>query len=143
MSVRAYDWIAHHARNSGDTLACADLHENRRLSYREFDQRIARLAGWLRAAGIGRGDRAAILAQNCTDVFELQFACGRLGAIFVPLNWRLTVPELSFILGDATPKILIHDHDFTEPAQALTKVVPGMRLLPRGGAASPDRKSVV
>jgi fatty-acyl-CoA synthase len=106
MSTRAFDWIAHHARNTPTDIACVDLHEQRRLTYRAFDERIARLAAWLRATGVGRGDRAAILAQNCTDVFELQFACARLGAIFVPLNWRLTVPELSFILGDATPRVL-------------------------------------
>ena len=136
MTVRYYDWIAHHARNSGDDVACVDLHENRRLTYREFDRRIALLAGWLRAAGVVRGERAAILAQNCTDVFELQFACGRLGAIFVPLNWRLTVPELSFIVGDAAPRVLIHDPELGETAAALRRVVPGLRLLQRGGAAS-------
>jgi fatty-acyl-CoA synthase len=136
MSVRYYDWIAHHARNSGNDVACVDLSENRRLTYREFDRRIARLAGWLRAAGVARGERAAILAQNCTDVFELQFACGRLGAIFVPLNWRLTVPELSFIVGDAAPRVLIHDPELVETAAALRQVVPGLQLLQRGGAAS-------
>jgi len=136
MSTRAFDWIAHHARNTPTDIACVDLHEQRRLTYRAFDERIARLAAWLRATGVGRGDRAAILAQNCTDVFELQFACARLGAIFVPLNWRLTVPELSFILGDATPRVLIHDPEFAEAAQALVAVVPGLRLLPRGGPDS-------
>ena len=136
MPVRAYDWIAHHARNSGNDVATVDLHEKRRLTYREFDRRIARLAGWLRAAGVGRGDRAAILAQNCTDHFELQFACGRLGAIFVPLNWRLTVPELTYIVGDAAPRVLIHDHEFSETAGALLPAVNGMRLLARGGGAS-------
>jgi fatty-acyl-CoA synthase len=136
MSVRYYDWIAHHARNSGNDVACVDLSENRRLTYREFDRRIARLAGWLRAAGVTRGERAAILAQNCADVFELQFACGRLGAIFVPLNWRLTVPELSFIVGDAAPRVLIHDPELAETAAALRQAVPGLQLLQRGGAAS-------
>ncbi|MBL6751103.1 MAG: long-chain fatty acid--CoA ligase, partial [Nevskia sp.] len=136
MAVRAYDWIAHHARNWGDEVACVDLHEKRALSYREFDRRIGRLAGWLRGAGVGRGDRAAILAQNCTDVFELQFACARLGAIFVPLNYRLTVPELSFIVGDAAPRVLIHDAEFAQTAAALRPAVPGLQLLERGGAHS-------
>ncbi len=136
MATRAYDWIAHYARTTPQQLAVVDLHEHRPLTYRAFDERCDRLAGWLRSAGVGRGDRAAILAQNCSDVFELQFACGRLGAIFVPLNWRLTVPELSFILGDATPRVLIHDPEFAESAQALARVVEGMRLLTRGGAAS-------
>jgi fatty-acyl-CoA synthase len=51
----------------------------------------------------------------------LQFACGRLGAIMLPLNWRLTVPELEYILGDSTPKLLIHDSSFAAQATALAK----------------------
>jgi fatty-acyl-CoA synthase len=142
VTVRAYDWIAHHARNSGDDVAAVDLHENRRLSYRELDRRVSRLAAWLREAGVARGDRAAILAQNCTDFFELQFACGRLGAIFVPLNWRLTVPELRFIVGDAAPRVLIHDPEFAETAGALRQAFPELRLLARGGPASDDARAL-
>ncbi|MCX7203159.1 MAG: AMP-binding protein [Burkholderiales bacterium] len=123
MSLPAYDWIAHHARNSPGALAAHDLGEARKLTYLQLDARIARLASWLQSRGVGRGDRAAILAQNCTDFFELQFACGRLGAVFVPLNWRLTVPELRFIVGDAAPKVLIHDPEFSETAVALTATV--------------------
>ncbi len=136
MTVRAYDWIAHHARTNGGDVATVDLHEKRSLTYREFDQRIGRLASWLRQAGVGRGERAAILAQNCTDFFELQFACARLGAIFVPLNWRLTVPELRFIVGDAAPRVLIHDPEFAEAAQALRLAFPETTLLARCGATS-------
>ena len=53
---------------------------------------------------VARGDRVAVLALNTTDTLEVQFACGRLGAVFLPLNTRLTVPELQFIVGDAAPK---------------------------------------
>jgi fatty-acyl-CoA synthase len=140
--VRYYDWIAHHARNSGDDVAVVDLHEQRSLTYRELDRRVGQLAGWLRGHDVARGERAAILAQNCSDHFELQFACGRLGAIFVPLNWRLTVPELSFIVGDAAPRVLIHDAEFAETAAALARVVPGLRLLQRGGAASDYERAI-
>ena len=78
--------------------------------------RTDRLAGCAGGAGIGKGDRVALLAPNCAEYFELQFACGRLGAIMLPLNWRLTVPELDYILGDSTPKLLIHDK--ASPQQA-------------------------
>ncbi len=63
----------------------------------QFDERITRAALWLaRAFGVRRGDRVvAVLSMNDTDVFELQFACRRLGAIFLPLNWRLAVPSSS------------------------------------------------
>ena len=66
-----------------------------------------------------RGDRVAVLAHNSSDLFEIQFACARLGAVFVPMNWRLTVPELSFIVGDCTPVVLIHDAEFGDAALEL------------------------
>ena len=136
MSLRAYDWIAHHARNTPHQLAVHDLTEQRTLSYAQFDERISRLAAWLSEQGVGHGDRAGVLAQNCSDMLELQFACGRLGAIFVPLNWRLTLPELRFIVGDAAPRVLIHDPEFGETAQALTLTVEGLVTLERQGPAS-------
>ena len=58
----------------------------------------------------------AVLAMGSTDVFEIQFACARIGAIFVPLNWRLAEPELTAILEDYAPTVLIHDPDFASLA---------------------------
>ena len=104
MSVRHYDWIAHFGRRTPDKLAVIDLAGERRFSYAQFDSRISRLAGYLRdPLNVKRGDRVAVLAMNTTDTLEVQFACGRLGAVFLPLNTRFTVPELQFIVDDATP----------------------------------------
>ena len=112
MAVKAYDWLAHHARYSPDRTAMADLHTGRQFSYRQFSARVGRLARYLRdGLGVGRGDRVGMLAPNTTDHFELQFACGRLGAVFLPLNWRLTVPELAFIVNDAGPAVHIQPHN--------------------------------
>ena len=81
-AIPHYDWIASYGRRTPDKLATVDLYSNRRRTYREFDNRIGRAALALRHGfGIGRGDRVAVLAPNSIDVFELQFACGRVGAI--------------------------------------------------------------
>src|SRR5262249_61829779 len=56
------------------------------------------------------------------DVFELQFACRRLGAIFLPLNWRLAVPELEFICKDAAPVVLIHGEEFADAARQVARL---------------------
>src|SRR5262249_24544053 len=64
----------------------------------------------------------AVLAHNSSDLFELQFACQRLGAIFAPMNWRLTVPELRFIVNDCAPVVLFHDPDFSDAALELSAV---------------------
>lgn len=77
------------------------------LSYAAFSQRIEQIARALKhQLGIERGDRVAILGLNRPDYLALLYACARLGAMFVPLNWRLTVAEQLFILSDARPKAL-------------------------------------
>jgi len=120
-TIPYFDWIAHHAGRRPHHLAIHDLHMGRKLSYSALDARIGRLTAALAARGIAKGDRIALLAPNCAEYFELQFACGRLGAIMLPLNWRLTVPELEYILSDSSPKLLIHDKGFAEAAAALSE----------------------
>jgi fatty-acyl-CoA synthase len=123
LPVRHYDWIAHFGRRTPDKVAAVDLASERRFTYAEFDSRIARLAAHLRdRLKVGRGDRIAVLALNTTDTLEIQFACGRIGAIFLPLNTRLTVPELQFIVGDAAPKVMVHDADLAEIALSVAKL---------------------
>ena len=117
--IAAEDWIAHHARFAPRAEAAHDLASGRRFTYAAFDERITRAALWLaRAFGVAPGDRVAVLSMNDTDVFELQFACRRLGAIFLPLNWRLAVPELEFICKDSGPVVLIHGEEFADAARA-------------------------
>ena len=85
MSVRYYDWIAHHGRRKPDKIALVDLASGRSFSYGKLNDRVSRLAGHLRdALKVDRGDRVAVLALNTTDTMEVQFACFRLGAVFLP-----------------------------------------------------------
>ena len=117
MSVPAYDWIAHHARYSPKNVAIRDLYSNRTFTYAGFDERVSRAALYLiNQLGVRRGDRIALLCHNSSDVFEVQFACQRAGAIFLPMNWRLAVPELEFICNDAEPRVLVYSPDFAEAA---------------------------
>jgi fatty-acyl-CoA synthase len=136
LPVRHYDWIAHFGRRTPDKVAVIDLGSGRQFSYAQFDDRIARLAAHLRdRLAIKRGDRVAVLALNTTDMLELQFACGRLGAVLLPLNTRLTVPELQYIVGDASPSLMIHDTELAETALAvagLCKVASRLLLGPGG-----------
>ena len=99
--VLASDWIAFHADRTPEKLALVDEVTQRRFTYAEFNQRSARLAAYLCDQwGVRAGDRIAILARNSAFYFEFQFACIKLGAIMLPLNWRLANPELLFILND-------------------------------------------
>ncbi len=122
-SVQAFDWIAHHGDARPDKVALIDDARALTLTYAELDDRVARLAAWLASRGVGKGDRVAFLSENTTDVFETLFACHRLGAILVPLNWRLALPELEFIVADCEPRVLIHEDQFSETASALRSEV--------------------
>jgi fatty-acyl-CoA synthase len=117
MSVRSFDWVAHHARTRGGQQALVDLATGRSFSWAQLDERCSRLAAVLVGElGLAQGDRVAVLAANNSNAFEVQFACAKVGAVTVPLNWRLTVPELEFICGDAGPRLVVHDHEFAATA---------------------------
>ena len=144
LPVRHYDWIAHFGRRTPDKLAAIDLASGRQLSYAQFDARISRLAAHLRdRLNINRGDRIAVLAMNTTDTLEVQFACGRIGAVFLPLNTRLTVPELQYIVGDAAPSLIIHDAELAEAAVSLARLcnIDPSLLLGPGGREDARRKA--
>jgi len=143
MSTRYYDWIAHHAARRPAALAAVDLETGRRFTYRVFDRRIGALAGYLQqACGVAPGTRVALLAHNSTDTFELQFACFRLGAIFVPLNWRLALPELDAIAADCTPTVLIHDTEFAVAAEELARRHAVAHRLVRSPEGSPYESAI-
>ena len=137
MPVRYFDWMAHFGRRTPEKVAVVDLASQRRFTYAQFDARISRLASHLRnEMKVARGDRVAVLALNTTDTLEVQFACGRLGAIFLPLNTRLTVPELQYIVSDASPKVIIHDADLADMALTVAGLcgVSSALLLGDGGS---------
>jgi len=110
------DWLAFNARRRPDHLALVDLATDRRFTYRDAHERIERAARYLTTLGVGRGDRVGVLARNSSDQVELLFACKRLGALFVPMNWRLAAPELRYIAGDADPAVLFVSPAFADTA---------------------------
>jgi acyl-CoA synthetase (AMP-forming)/AMP-acid ligase II len=81
-------------------------YDDRTVDYGELEERSNRVAGALRLAGIGPGERVAIVARNSPVFYELVFGCAKAGAVFVPVNWRLSSQEVAGILDDADPKIV-------------------------------------
>jgi fatty-acyl-CoA synthase len=121
-SISHYDWMSHHAALRGSRTALRDLATGRDFTYVELDRRAEQCAAYLQQHGVGRGDRVAVLAYNGPEFFDVQFACGRIGAIAVLLNWRLTVAELEYICTDSSPTVLVHDESFGETATALQRL---------------------
>ena len=117
-----FDWLAYYAEYDPGRLAVVDLATQRRLSYGQFNERATCLATALRERfGVERGDRVAFLAHNSSDHFETMFACWKLGAIFVPLSWRLSAHETAAILEHCGPRLVLHDHDLA-PLLALAQL---------------------
>jgi len=104
--------------------------EGVRLSYAAFAARIERAATAFKLElGIGRGDRVAILSLNRPDYLVLLYACARLGAMLVPLNWRLAVAEQLFILDDAGAKVLVLEQAFEGVLPELAQAAPGTAIV--------------
>lgn len=103
------DHVAFQARLQPGGLAAVELANGRRWTYAELDADIARAVGVLRRRGVGEGDRLAVLAKNQVLLVILHLACARLGAMFAPLNWRLSASELHALIEDADPAMIVGD----------------------------------
>ncbi len=103
------DYVALHARFRPDKLAVSDLAHKRHWTYSQFDQCIARCVTALQTSEIAAGDRVAALSKNRAELITLHLACARMGAIFVPLNWRLSPAEISHLIDDCMPTLLMGD----------------------------------
>jgi len=122
------DLIERNAAFTPDRLALR--FEGRDFSYAALAGRIASVARGLQSlCGVRRGDRVAVLAANHPDYLVLLFACARLGAMLVPLNWRLAVPELAYVLSDATPSVLFASGEFAAAMAALHAQFPHITML--------------
>lgn len=124
-----FDWAAGQAETRPNKVAIIDIDSGQNLTYADLETRSSNLAGYLQSQGVIKGERVAILSRNSPHFFELEFACGKIGAIGVPLNWRLTVPELEYILGDCAPQVLIYDSQFADQAEQLKKLCTISQLI--------------
>ena len=109
------DWLERGERYWPDALAAVDVAKGDagRFTYRQLNRRANRLATWLRdTAGVTRGDRVGMIAMNGVEFLDAFFACGKLGAIFVPYNWRSHWRELEELIGHTRPKVLLYSDDF-------------------------------
>ena len=119
MGVDLVDITAKRAALTPHRIAFEDALTGRTLTYAQLEDRCARLADVLAARGVEREDRVAILCRNCIEFFEVLFACAKLGAVLVPLNWRSPASELQALLQDCTPKLLVFGAEDAEMVGAL------------------------
>ena len=99
--------LDHHATRSPDRAVT--VFEGETITYGRMAERAAALAGGLAHRGVERGDVVALLAYNCPELLEAIFAVNRLGAIAMPINWRLAAPEVRYILEHAQARAIVCD----------------------------------
>src|SRR5213075_2275930 len=112
--INLSSFIAFHARRTPDR--CALKYRGEDISYADFHGRIRRVGGWLAARGIGPGDVVAVLMKNSAAFLELVFATSHIGAVFLPINYRLSADEVSYIVGNSGARILIADEELASIA---------------------------
>ncbi|GAB3407587.1 acyl-CoA synthetase [Flindersiella endophytica] len=120
-------WLTRRDRKTPHRVAVR--FESRAWTYRELYQRSNRLAHALRTLGIERGDRVAYLGPNHPAFLETLFATAALGAVFVPLNPRLAVPELRYVLANSTSRVLIASAGLRPAATAVAEEVESLVLV--------------
>jgi acyl-CoA synthetase (AMP-forming)/AMP-acid ligase II len=121
MAAADVNWftvLAHHAARTPDKVMT--IFEGKATTYQEMADRAAALAGGLAARGIGPGDVVALLSYNCPEFLEALFAANYLGAIAMPINWRLAAPEMRYILDHSGARALVCDESLLQLADEAT-----------------------
>ncbi len=127
--------LASHAARRPDAIALR--YGERRIGYRDLHQRACRVARALAGDGIGPGDRVATMMHNCPQFFEILFGCAMLGAICVPINFRLARPEVERLLAVGRPRLLLAAQTFQDPLGRVHELPPTIRWLDDQPPTSP------
>ena len=111
-NFNVYDILKRNARlfKNATALVCA----NDRITFGEFLKKVQSLSGSLLNQKVCQGDRIAIIAKNCHNFFMLYGAAAAIGDIIVPINWRLSIEEIQYILQDSTPYAIFFDEDYID-----------------------------
>jgi acyl-CoA synthetase (AMP-forming)/AMP-acid ligase II len=115
------NWFAvlvHHARRTPDKTMTVFNGES--ITYEEMALRAVGLAGGLHDRGVGRGDVVAILSYNCPEFLQTIFASNHLGAIAMPINWRLAAAEVRYILEHSQARAFVCDESLIDLATEAT-----------------------
>ena len=119
--INLSSFIAFHARQSPER--CALKYRGEEISYAAFHARIQSVAGWLAARGIGADGVVAVLMKNSPAFLDIAFAASHIGAIFLPINYRLSSDEVGYIVENSGARMLIADEEFASSAAGPAPIV--------------------
>ncbi len=135
-----YDLINRNAVSFKERGAWLEVDDNRTLTFLQYKAKVDRLASGLRQAGITKGDRIGAVGKNSLEYFLLYGAAAGLGAIMLPINWRLSADEMAYNLNDCEAKLVFVDQEFQENIEGVKEKLPSVKgyynLAPGGGKFS-------
>lgn len=124
-------WIEKHSDRFEDKVAI--ISKEKRITYGQLNDRVNRLANKFREIGVRKGDRVNALLLNTNELLESMFACAKIGAIFVPMNFRLSVQEVEYIIRDSGGQILIYDERLHETVAGIKTIVSSIHYYVKVG----------
>lgn len=122
-------WLSLNKALSLFSQKSAIIDGEKRFTYAEFGDRVARLAAVLLGLGLKKGDVAAISAPNCHQYMEVYYACAVTGIVLCPINYRLAVPEIAAILDDSKAKALFIHSDFESCLKEIRESYSSLKTL--------------
>ncbi len=141
-----YDVIRRNGVCFADHDAWFDVDDGRTITFAAYKNLVDRLAAGLQAEGIQKGDRLGVLAKNSLEYFMVYGAAAALGAIVLPINWRLSPEEVKYNLNDCAPRMVFSDASFQETIQSLRNALPSVEhfiAMGSGGKRPEDFASLL
>jgi fatty-acyl-CoA synthase len=135
--VHVVEMLALHARHYPEKIGASDL--ERKMTFRLWHSRACRLANAFAGLGLGKGDRICVLAYNCLEWLELYAAAVLAGVVIVPINFRLTGPEVRYIVENCEARALVVQHDLLDVIESVRAelAVPPANFIHFGAAVCP------
>src|SRR3954469_4260787 len=119
--INLSSFIAFHARQT--PTHCALKYRGQEISYAALNGRIRTVGGWMASRGIGANDVVAVLMKNSPAFLDIAFAASHIGAIFLPINYRLASDEVAYIVENSGARVLIADQELAGSASGPAPVV--------------------
>jgi acyl-CoA synthetase (AMP-forming)/AMP-acid ligase II len=122
-----YDLVNRNAQCFKDRPAWFEVDDGRTLSFAQYKEQVDRLACGLKNSGVEKGHRIGVLGKNSLEYFLLYGAAAALGAIMLPINWRLSGEEVAFNLNDCEPTFVFADEEYQELMDGLMEKLPSVK----------------
>jgi len=121
--------VSRNAKRYPNKIGIVDASVNKRITWREFNERVNCLSNALLDLGLKKGDRLTIYSRNCLEYFEFYYACAKTGVIGQPLNWRFIPDEIAYTINNAEPKAVIVQDQFVDVIKAIRPKLSSIRYF--------------